>query len=75
MKNYKTTLCGIAAGIIPILTSLFNAYNAGQFTGQSTSQILMGIAIIVMGCVAKDFNVTGGTTPVDTTDTVEKKTS
>jgi hypothetical protein len=61
MKSNKTAWAGFVAGAIPIAQAIFNAYQAHQFSGQGAGQIAAGIAIIIFGFVAKDFNVTGGT--------------
>jgi len=62
MKSYKTTLAGILAGLPVAIQSILDAYNAGQFTGKSLSQLAVGIGVILIGVYAKDHNVTGGTT-------------
>jgi len=58
MKNYKTTLTGIlaaiAVGIIPILKDGFNWSN-------DWPKLLTAAAIALLGLVAKDHDVTGGT--------------
>jgi hypothetical protein len=63
MKSWKTTLAGILAGLPVAVQSLLDAYNSGQFTGKSFSQLAVGVGIILIGVYAKDKNVTGGTTP------------
>ncbi len=59
--NNKTTLAGLLAGGIPIITALITAYQTGAFTGKTGEQVAMGVAIIIFGIVSKDYNVTGGT--------------
>ncbi len=59
-NSNKTTIAGFIGGLIPIIMALLNAYQSGQFNGQNSSQIATGIAIMVLGYLAKDFNVTGG---------------
>ena len=63
MKSWKTTLAGLLAGLPVAITALVDAYNAGQFTGKSVLQVILGVGIILIGIFAKDHNVTGGTTP------------
>lgn len=56
MKNWKTTLVGalLAAALITL-----NLIQTGTVTLQNA---LIAGAIALLGSVAKDFNVTGGTT-------------
>lgn len=67
MKNWKTSVLGIIAGLPVAIQALLDAYNAGQFTGKSAFQVVTGIGIILIGLYAKDWNVTGtGTKPPTT---------
>jgi hypothetical protein len=61
MKNWKTTLLGIAVGLIPLSQGILQGLAAGQHF--DWAKIGLGIGIGVLGTVAKDYNVTGGTTP------------
>lgn len=61
MKNWRTTLGGLAVGSPVVIDALINAYTAGAFNGQKGMQLFMGVAIIAWGAVQKDHNVTGGT--------------
>jgi len=54
MKNIKTTLAGIVAGLPLLIDALIQAYNAGAFTGKSGSQLFLSIALIIIGYVLKD---------------------
>jgi len=54
MKNFKTTLAGIVAGLPLLIDALIQAYNAGAFTGKSGSQLFLSIALIIIGYVLKD---------------------
>jgi hypothetical protein len=56
MKNWKTTLIGlITGGSISIDAIVHQGLTLGW------KQALLGLAIAVLGAVAKDNNVTGGT--------------
>ena len=57
MKNYKTTLLGIAAGLVPFVQGILNSMQAGQPVDYKN--ILFGMLIAAFGVVAKDFNVSG----------------
>jgi hypothetical protein len=52
--NIKTTIAGIIAGGVPILSALIHAYQSGQFTGESGQQVALGCALIVLGYLAPD---------------------
>lgn len=54
MKNIKTTLAGIVAGLPLLIDALVQAYNAGAFTGKSGIQLILSIALIVIGWFLKD---------------------
>lgn len=54
MKNIKTTLAGIVAGLPLLIDALIQAYNSGAFTGKSGSQLFLSIALIIIGYVLKD---------------------
>ena len=54
MKNFKTTLAGIVAGLPLLIDALIQAYNSGAFTGKSGSQLVLSIALIIIGYVLKD---------------------
>lgn len=55
MKNWKTTLCGALTAIGVYLT------NQSDPKMNLIGQILVGAGTFLMGMVAKDNNVTGGT--------------
>ena len=54
MKNLKTTLAGIVAGLPLLIDALIQAYNAGAFTGKSGSQLFLSIVLIIIGYILKD---------------------
>ena len=54
MKNIKTTVAGIVAGLPLLIDALIQAYNSGAFTGKSGSQLFLSIALIIIGYVLKD---------------------
>lgn len=54
MKNFKTTVAGIVAGLPLLIDALVQAYNAGAFTGKSGSQLILSIALIIIGYILKD---------------------
>jgi len=57
MKNWRTTLTGIGLGLIPIAEATLKAINTGQAV--NWFQVLTGVGIMVLGYLAKDFNVSG----------------
>lgn len=59
MKNWRTTIAGIALSLYPIIDSLIQAYQAGYFTDKTGSQLWLGIGFIIFGVLAKDHNVSG----------------
>jgi len=54
MKNFKTTVAGIVAGLPLLIDALIQAYNSGAFTGKSGSQLFLSIALIIIGYILKD---------------------
>lgn len=63
MKNWKTTIFGALAGGIAGLDAVVAAYQSGAFDSKTGVQLIVAVAIVLMGAYAKDHNVTGGTTP------------
>jgi len=61
MKNWKTTLAGLVAGLPFAVDALIKAYVAGHFTDKTGWQLFGAIAVIVITSLVKDYNVTGGT--------------
>lgn len=58
MKNWKTTLVGLlAGGTISIDAFINQGFTIGW------KQAVVGLAIALIGALAKDHNVTGGTKP------------
>lgn len=60
MKNWKTLVASLIAGLPLAYDAVMTAYNAGFFTGKSGSQLALAIGLILLGVYAKDRNVTGG---------------
>ena len=58
-KNWRTTLAGIALSAYPIIDAIMQAYAAGYFTDKTGGQLWTGIGFIVLGVLAKDYNVSG----------------
>lgn len=53
MKNWKTTIAGFIAGAIPILQGISDSMGAG--VPIKWAPIVMGMAIMVLGVLAKDI--------------------
>ncbi len=60
MKNWRTTLAGLVAGLPFAIDAIMQAYAAGYFTDKTGWQLFGSIAVIVITSLAKDHNVTGG---------------
>ena len=56
MKNWKTTLIGLLTGAGYLLLQSLSG-------GMKVRDAVLATGIAVLGAVAKDHNVTGGTTP------------
>ena len=56
MKNWKTTLIGVGAGIAYILSKVLS------HTFDAATDISIAAGMAGLGIVAKDHNVTGGST-------------
>jgi hypothetical protein len=59
MKNVKTSLAGLLAGIPFLIDALMQAYNAGTFTNKSGTQLLCSIGLVLLGLYSKDHDVKG----------------
>jgi hypothetical protein len=57
MKNSKTTILGIIAGALPILQTAVDTMQTGAPVNWIS--VAFGFAVMAMGILAKDFNVTG----------------
>lgn len=57
MKSWKTTVAGVLAGSIPILQQIYELVEHQQPVNWAL--IGLGFAIMVVGLVAKDFDVSG----------------
>jgi len=59
MKNFKTSLAGLVAGIPFIIDALIQAYSAGTFTGKTGLQLVAAIGVVLLGLYSKDHDVKG----------------
>jgi hypothetical protein len=59
MKNFKTSIAGLLAGVPFIVDALLEAYNAGAFTGKSGLQLVAAIGVVLLGLYSKDHDVKG----------------
>jgi hypothetical protein len=59
MKNFKTSLAGLVAGIPFIIDALIQAYTAGTFTGKTGLQLVAAIGVVLLGLYSKDHYVKG----------------
>ena len=60
MKNIKTTLAGLVAGLPLAVDALLSAYKLGTFDGKHGVQLALAIGLVLLGLASKDHNVTGG---------------
>lgn len=58
MKNWQTTLAGIIGALAIWLPQVQTAMQSGKV---DWGQLILGLAVLLMGAFAKVFNVTGGT--------------
>ncbi|HJS00721.1 MAG TPA: hypothetical protein VJ780_07295 [Flavobacterium sp.] len=67
MKNWKTTLAGLIAGLPVAIDAIIQAYTAGYFTDKSGWQLVASLAFIVLGAVLRDKKIypqkIGGSNP------------
>ena len=59
MKNLKTSLAGLLAGMPFIVDALMQAYTAGTFTNKSGLQLVAAIGVVLLGLYSKDHDVKG----------------
>lgn len=59
MKNFKTSLAGLIAGVPFIIDALSQAYSAGAFTGKTGLQLVAAIGVVLLGLYSKDHDVKG----------------
>ena len=59
MKNLKTSLAGLLAGLPFIVDALLQAYTAGSFTNKSGLQLVAAIGVVLLGLYSKDHDVKG----------------
>ena len=60
MKNWKTTLAGLVAGLPFAIDAIVQAYTAGYFTDKTGWPLFGAIAVIVVTSLVKDHDTTGG---------------
>lgn len=58
-KSWRTAVAGWATGLPTILLTLADAYQQGSLSGKHGIGMIVGIALIIQGSVAKDAKVTG----------------
>jgi len=59
MKNFKTSVAGLLAGLPFIVDALLQAYTAGTFTNKSGLQLVAAIGVVLLGLYSKDHDVKG----------------
>jgi hypothetical protein len=59
MKNLKTSLAGLLAGMPFVIDALMQAYTAGSFTNKSGLQLVAAIGVVLLGLYSKDHDVKG----------------
>lgn len=59
MKNLKTSLAGLLAGMPFVIDALMQAYTAGTFTNKSGLQLIAAIGVVLLGLYSKDHDVKG----------------
>lgn len=60
MKNWKTTLAGIGFGLLSVAGHAVDARSSGG-PAVTLGNLGLSLGLAVIGAVAKDHNVTGGT--------------
>ena len=59
MKNFKTSVAGLLAGLPFIIDALIQAYTAGTFTNKSGLQLVAAVGVVLLGLYSKDHDVKG----------------
>ena len=54
MKDFKTTIAGLIAGIPMLVDALIQAYNAGTFTDKSGMQLALAVGLVLLAYFASD---------------------
>lgn len=57
MKNWKTTVAGAVPGMIIFLYEFLQGVQSGKEF--DVKFMLLGLALTFLGCLAKDYNVSG----------------
>ena len=59
MKNWRTTVTGVLGGISIFLYDFLTGLQAGK--PFDPKALIIGLVLVILGIVAKDFSTTGGT--------------
>jgi len=59
MKNLKTSLAGLLAGMPFVIDALLQAYTSGSFSNKSGLQLVAAIGVVLLGLYSKDHDVKG----------------
>ena len=62
MKNWKTTVAGIAIGALTLVVGMIKAHMAGG-PALTPEGITLAVGIATLGAHSKDYDVTGGQRP------------
>ena len=54
MKDFKTTIAGLIAGVPMLVDALLQAYNAGAFDGKTGVQLFLAIGLVLLAYFASD---------------------
>ena len=54
MKDFKTTIAGLIAGVPMLVDALLQAYNAGAFDGKTGVQLVAAIGLVLLAYFASD---------------------
>tara|TARA_R110000782_G_scaffold191888_1_gene281695 strand:+ start:54 stop:236 length:183 start_codon:yes stop_codon:yes gene_type:complete len=57
MKDLKTTIAGLIAGVPMLIDALLQAYNAGAFNEKSGVQLALAVGLVLLAYFAKDKTV------------------
>ena len=62
MKNWKTTVAGIAVGSLVLIVKMIQAHMAGG-PPITVETLVLSVGIATLGVLSKDYDVTGGERP------------